>query len=109
MPVFEGKMKLFKKSDIKQLDQVCFNAPDFAFGLTYLFQNEGYFGNTSLYKKYQIQINPLRNEIVSSFTLERSGEGGTSLELSPISIGVTKKRQRKSVHTITLTFSPKAK
>ncbi|CAZ98448.1 trypco2 family protein [Zobellia galactanivorans] len=48
-------------------------------------------------------------EIVSSFTLERSGEGGASIELSPISIGATKKRQRKSVHTITLTFSPKAK
>ncbi|SIS71590.1 Patatin-like phospholipase [Zobellia uliginosa] len=64
MPVFEGTMKLFKKSEIKQLDQVCFNATDFSFGLTYRFQNEGYFGNTPLYKKYQKQINPLRNEIV---------------------------------------------
>jgi len=48
-------------------------------------------------------------EIVSSFTLERSGEGGVSLEISPITIGATKKRQRKSIHTVTLTFTPKPK
>ena len=50
MPIFEGTFGKFKKDKIKQLEQVCFNATDFSFGLTYRFQNRGYFGNNPLYK-----------------------------------------------------------
>ncbi|SFC29216.1 Patatin-like phospholipase [Algibacter lectus] len=63
MPVFEGAFGKFEKSKIKQLEQVCFNATDFSFGLTYRFQNRGYFGNNPLYRNNQKEINALRNEI----------------------------------------------
>lgn len=63
MPVFEGAFGKFEKSKIKQLEQVCFNATDFSFGLTYRFQNRGYFGNNPLYRNNQKEINALRNEV----------------------------------------------
>jgi len=64
MPIFEGSFQHFKDDTIKQLEQVCFNATDFSFGLTYRFQNKGYFGNNPLYKNNQKEINALRNEIM---------------------------------------------
>ena len=63
MPVFEGSFLHFEKNKIKQLEQVCFNATDFTFGLTYRFQNKGYFGNTPLYKSNQKEVNALRNDV----------------------------------------------
>ncbi|WP_299113664.1 patatin-like phospholipase family protein [uncultured Winogradskyella sp.] len=63
MPVFNGNFEHFENGKIKQLEQVCFNATDFSFGLTYRFQNRGYFGNTPLYKNYQKQVNALRNKV----------------------------------------------
>ena len=64
MPIFEGSFQHFKDDKIKQLEQVCFNATDFSFGLTYRFQNKGYFGNNPLYKNNQKEINALRNEVM---------------------------------------------
>lgn len=63
MPVFKGSFENFKEDEIKQLEQVCFNATDFSFGLTYRFQNKGYFGNNPLYKGNQKEINALRNKV----------------------------------------------
>ncbi|AUS06732.1 patatin-like phospholipase family protein [Pseudotamlana carrageenivorans] len=63
LPLFQGEFSLFKKEHIKQLEQVCFNATDFSFGLTYRFQNRGYFGNNPLYKTNQKEINALRYQI----------------------------------------------
>tara|TARA_R110002051_G_scaffold229648_1_gene291606 strand:- start:6089 stop:7762 length:1674 start_codon:yes stop_codon:yes gene_type:complete len=63
MPLFEGSFELFEKDKIKQLEQVCFNATDFSFGLTYRFQNQGYFGNNPLYKNNQNEVNALRSEV----------------------------------------------
>lgn len=63
MPLFEGSFEDFEKDKIKQLEHVCFNATDFSFGLTYRFQNQGYFGNSPLYKKNQKEINALRNDV----------------------------------------------
>ncbi len=63
MPVFEGSFENFEDDKIKQLEQVCFNATDFSFGLTYRFQNQGYFGNNPLYKRNQKEINALRNKV----------------------------------------------
>ena len=64
MPVFEGSFEHFKEDKIKQLEQVCFNATDFSFGLTYRFQNRGYFGNNPLYKGNQKEVNALRNKVI---------------------------------------------
>ncbi|WP_299130412.1 patatin-like phospholipase family protein [uncultured Winogradskyella sp.] len=72
MPIFKGYFELFKKERIKQLEQVCFNATDFSFGLTYRFQNRGYFGNTPLYKHYQKQVNALRDKIELSDVIASS-------------------------------------
>jgi len=63
MTVFEGSFENFEKNKIKQLEDVCFNATEFSFGLTYRFQNRGYFGNNPLYKKYQKEVNALRNSV----------------------------------------------
>lgn len=63
MPLFKGSFEQFEKGEIKQLKHVCFNATDFSFGLTYRFQNTGYFGNNPLYKNNQAEINALRNQI----------------------------------------------
>lgn len=63
MTVFEGSFENFEKNKIKQLEEVCFNATDFSFGLTYRFQNRGYFGNNPLYKKNQKEVNALRNNV----------------------------------------------
>jgi predicted acylesterase/phospholipase RssA len=61
--VFKGTFGAFKKENIKQLEQVCFNATDFSFGLTYRFQNRGYFGNNPLYRNNQQEINALRDSV----------------------------------------------
>ena len=63
MPIFEGSFEKFEEDKIKQLEQVCFNATDFSFGLTYRFQNRGYFGNNPLYKGNQKEVNALRNKV----------------------------------------------
>ncbi|MBU2951074.1 patatin-like phospholipase family protein [Tamlana agarivorans] len=63
MPLFQGSFENFRKDEIKQLDQVCFNATDFSFGLTYRFQNHGYFGNNPLYKNNQKEVNALRYKV----------------------------------------------
>ncbi|SHH60684.1 patatin-like phospholipase family protein [Winogradskyella jejuensis] len=63
MPVFSGNFQHFETKLIKQLEQVCFNATDFSFGLTYRFQNRGYFGNNPLYRNYQKEVNALRNDV----------------------------------------------
>ncbi len=63
MPLFEGAFEQFEPKKITQLEQVCFNATDFSFGLTYRFQNQGYFGNNPLYKNNQKEINALRNDV----------------------------------------------
>ncbi|MDO6759500.1 patatin-like phospholipase family protein [Tamlana sp. 2_MG-2023] len=63
MPLFEGTFEDFKTDEIKQLEQVCFNATDFSFGLTFRFQNHGYFGNNPLYKHNQKEINALRYQV----------------------------------------------
>lgn len=63
MPLFSGSFKSFKKENIRQLEQVCFNATDFSFGLTYRFQNTGFFGNTPLYRGNQKEINALRYQV----------------------------------------------
>lgn len=64
MPIFDGSFKHFKKNNINQLEQVCFNATDFSYGLTFRIQNQGYFGNTPLYKTNQKQVNALRDQII---------------------------------------------
>ena len=63
MPLFEGSFENFKEDEIKQLEQVCFNATDFSFGLSYRFQNKGYFGNNPLYKENQKEVNALRHKV----------------------------------------------
>lgn len=63
MPLFEGSFDNFNKDKIKELEQVCFNATDFSFGLTYRFQNQGYFGNNPLYKANQKEVNALRYKV----------------------------------------------
>lgn len=63
MPLFKGSFEQFEKGEIKQLKHVCFNATDFSFGLTYRFQNTGYFGNNPLYKSNQTEVNALRNKV----------------------------------------------
>lgn len=63
MPMYQGSFELFEKDNIKQLKHVCFNATDFSFGLTYRFQNTGYFGNNPLYKNNQAAVNALRNQV----------------------------------------------
>ncbi|WP_299116825.1 patatin-like phospholipase family protein [uncultured Winogradskyella sp.] len=63
MSIFSGNFKHFETKFIKQLEQVCFNATDFSFGLTYRFQNRGYFGNNPLYRNYQKEVNALRNDV----------------------------------------------
>ena len=63
MPLFEGSFDVFQKNSIQQLEQVCFNATDFSFGLTYRFQNQGYFGNNPLYKHNQKEVNALRYKV----------------------------------------------
>lgn len=64
MPVFDGSFKHLKKNNIKQLEQVCFNATDFSYGLTFRIQNQGYFGNTPLYRSNQKQVDALRDQII---------------------------------------------
>ncbi len=64
MPIFDGSFKHFKKNNIKQLEQVCFNATDFSYGLTFRIQNQGYFGNSPLYRSNQKQVNALRDQII---------------------------------------------
>lgn len=63
MPVFHGDFENFRATHIKQLEQVCFNATDFSFGLTYRFQNVGYFGNNPLFRDYQKEVNALRYQV----------------------------------------------
>lgn len=63
MPLFQGDFSLFKEDVIKQLKEVCFNATDFSFGLTYRFQNRGYLGNTPLGKSNRKEINAMRYQI----------------------------------------------
>ncbi|NRD20023.1 patatin-like phospholipase family protein [Winogradskyella eckloniae] len=63
MPLFSGTFKSFNPDTLKGLDNVCFNATDFSFGLTYRFQNKGYFGNNPLYKYNQKEINSLKDQI----------------------------------------------
>lgn len=63
MPIFEGSFENFEEDKIKQLKEVCFNATDFSFGLTYRFQNQGYFGNNPLYKGNQKEVDALRNKV----------------------------------------------
>ena len=63
MPLFDGSFENLKKDEIKQLEQVCFNATDFSYGLTYRFQNSGYFGNNPLYKNNQKEVNALRDKV----------------------------------------------
>lgn len=64
MPIFEGDFECFKKGNIKQLEQVCFNATDFSFGLTYRFQNEGFLGNNPLYNGHRKKVDALRYKLV---------------------------------------------
>ena len=64
MPVFSGNFEQFKKGKIKQLEDVCFNATDFSYGLTFRIQNNGYFGNSPLYKNNQKEVNALRDKVV---------------------------------------------
>jgi hypothetical protein len=52
-----------KKVKSVALKQACFNATDFSYGLTYRFQNTGYFGNNPLYKNNQKEVNVLRNKV----------------------------------------------
>lgn len=63
MPLFESSFENFQEDKIKQLEHVCFNATDFSFGLTYRFQNSGYFGNSPLYKSNQKEVNALINKV----------------------------------------------
>ncbi|WP_299099892.1 patatin-like phospholipase family protein [uncultured Winogradskyella sp.] len=63
MPLFKGAFDSFREESIHQLENVCFNATDFSFGLTYRFQNKGYFGNNPLFKYNQSAINALKNQI----------------------------------------------
>jgi len=63
MAVFEGNFELFESSRIKQLKEVCFNATDFSFGLTYRFQNEGYFGNDPLYGDFSSEVDKMRGKV----------------------------------------------
>ncbi|MEQ6124041.1 patatin-like phospholipase family protein [Pseudotenacibaculum sp. MALMAid0570] len=60
LDVFKGDFSSIQKDNIKQLKKVSFNATDFSFGLTYRFQNVGYFGNNPLYRSNQKEINVLR-------------------------------------------------
>ena len=64
MPVFSGNFEQFKKGKIKLLEDVCFNATDFSYGLTFRIQNNGYFGNSPLYKNNQKEVNALRDKVV---------------------------------------------
>lgn len=72
MDVFKGDFEIFKKDSIRQLKQVCFNATEFSFGMTYRFQNEGYFGNNPLYKNNQKEVNALRYQLQLSDVIASS-------------------------------------
>lgn len=48
MEVFKGDFSIFENPVSQHLKQVCYNATDFSFGLTYRFQNTGVFGNSPL-------------------------------------------------------------
>ena len=48
MEIFKGDFSIFETPTSNHLKQVCFNATDFSFGLTYRFQNSGEFGNAPL-------------------------------------------------------------
>ena len=63
MPIFQGSFENLKEDQIRQLEEVCFNATDFSFGMTYRFQNRGYFGNNPLYSNNQKEVNALRYQI----------------------------------------------
>ncbi|MGJ8592959.1 MAG: patatin-like phospholipase family protein [Aquaticitalea sp.] len=63
MPLFSGTFKNLESKRNQQLEQVCFNATDFSYGLTFRFQNKGYFGNNPLYKSNQKEIKSLRNQM----------------------------------------------
>ncbi|MGX1928333.1 patatin-like phospholipase family protein [Flagellimonas sp. 2504JD4-2] len=63
MSLFQGSFENFNAREIKQLEHVCFNATDFSFGLTYRFQNTGYFGNNPLFKNNQKEINAIRDKV----------------------------------------------
>lgn len=63
MPVFSGDFEYFNKASIKGLEQVCFNATDFSFGLTYRFQNQGFFGNSPLYNGNRKEVDALRDKV----------------------------------------------
>ncbi|MEM6380082.1 MAG: patatin-like phospholipase family protein, partial [Bacteroidota bacterium] len=63
MPLFSGSFEYLKEETIKQLEHVCFNATDFSFGLTYRFQNSGWFGNSPLYKNNKKEVNALRDKV----------------------------------------------
>lgn len=63
MPVFQGDFECFHPNHIRQLREVCFNSTDFSFGMTYRFQNNGYFGNNPLYRNNQREVNALRYKV----------------------------------------------
>ena len=63
MPLFSGDFEQFKKDRIKQLEEVCFNATDFSFGLTFRIQNGGWFGNNPLYKNNRKEVDALRHKV----------------------------------------------
>jgi len=63
MELFSGDFEYFNKGNIKGLEQVCFNATDFSFGLTYRFQNQGFFGNSPLYNGNRREVDALRNKV----------------------------------------------
>lgn len=58
MDVFKGDFSLFETPTSKHLKQVCFNATDFSFGLTYRFQNDGDFGSAPLDNAFVKALRP---------------------------------------------------
>ena len=72
MPIFSGDFELFNKDNIKHIEQVCFNATDFSFGLTYRFQNQGFFGNSPLYNSNRSEVDALRHKVQFSDAIASS-------------------------------------
>tara|TARA_Y100000815_G_scaffold269765_1_gene293079 strand:- start:229 stop:1899 length:1671 start_codon:yes stop_codon:yes gene_type:complete len=72
MPIFSGDFELFNKDNIKHIEQICFNATDFSFGLTYRFQNQGFFGNSPLYNSNRSEVDALRHKVQLSDAIASS-------------------------------------
>lgn len=63
MEIYQGTLGAFDNKELKQFETVCFNATDFTYGLTFRFQNTGFFGNSPLFTRNRNQLDYLRDYV----------------------------------------------